>query len=76
MLLLQIRCSITYSVTKATSKLTARYFPEYGISEAQTSKKLIQNSFNVKPADVPDNIQEETIELQIDCTARTRLALV
>ena len=44
----------------------ARYFPEYGSSETQAIKKLIRNPFIVKPKDLPDNIQEEVIELQND----------
>ncbi|KAK9745187.1 hypothetical protein QE152_g7170 [Popillia japonica] len=44
----------------------ARYFPEYSSSETEAIKKLIRNPLIVKPKDIPDNIQEEVIELQND----------
>nr|CAD7411531.1 unnamed protein product [Timema poppensis] len=41
-----------------------RYFSEYGKNESEFIKKPFQNPFSVKPKDLPDEIQEEVIELQ------------
>lgn len=45
----------------------ARYFPKYIYSyinsDIQYVKKLIRNPFNVKPSDLPDDIQDGAIEL-------------
>lgn len=44
----------------------SRYFPEYTSSETPAMKKLVRNPFTVEPEALPDNIQEEIIELQND----------
>lgn len=43
----------------------SRYFPEYD-KETQIIKKMIRNPFSCNVTDVPDDIQEELIELQND----------
>lgn len=47
-------------------------FPEYGQGQAETEvcTKLIRNPFRFNRKNLPDDIQEDVIELQYDCNFR------
>lgn len=47
-----------------------RYFPEYSVSDTDIIQKIVRNPFNVDITTVPDNIQEELIELQNDSNCK------
>ena len=48
----------------------ARYFPEYAVGEIDPIKKMARNPFNIDAISLPDDVQEELIELQNDGTCK------
>uniref|UniRef100_A0A8D8Z4H1 Uncharacterized protein n=2 Tax=Cacopsylla melanoneura TaxID=428564 RepID=A0A8D8Z4H1_9HEMI len=52
-----------------TQELT-RYFPEYSTDETDPIRRMIRNPFIVDVMTVPDDIQEELIELQNDTSCK------
>lgn len=43
-----------------------RYFPEYDGIETKCTQSMVQNPFNIKVDELPNDIQEDIIELQND----------